>query len=98
MAFLVTQTVKNLRAMKETQVPLDWEDPLEKETAIPTPVLLPGELHEQRSLADYSPWDCRESDMTERLTHTYTLEMDDEFCQMLFQHLLRLQDLYPLFY
>ena len=25
----------------------------------PTPVLLPGEFHGQRSLAGYSPWDCR---------------------------------------
>ena len=27
----------------------------------PTPVLLPGELHRQRSLAGYSPWGCKES-------------------------------------
>ena len=25
-----------------------------------TPVFLPGEFHEQRSLAGYSPWDCKE--------------------------------------
>ena len=24
-----------------------------------TPVFLPGEFHEQRSLAGYSPWDCK---------------------------------------
>ena len=24
-------------------------------------------LHGQRSLVDYNPWDCKESDMTERL-------------------------------
>ena len=29
---------------------------------------LPGESHGQRSLADYSPWGCKESDMTEQLT------------------------------
>ena len=34
----------------------------------PTPVFLPGESNGQRSLADYSPWDHKESDMTERLT------------------------------
>ena len=33
-----------------------------------TPVVLPGESHGQRSLADYSPWGCKESDMTEPLT------------------------------
>ena len=37
----------------------------------PTPVFLPGESHGQRNLAGYSPWGCKELDMTERLsTHT----------------------------
>ena len=36
----------------------------------PTPVLLPGEFHGQRSLLGYSPWACKELDTTERLTHT----------------------------
>ena len=31
-------------------------------------VSLPGEFHGQRSLAGYSPWGHKESDMTERLT------------------------------
>ena len=30
------------------------------------PVLLPGKFHGWRSLVGYSPWDCKESDMTER--------------------------------
>ena len=30
----------------------------------PTPVLLPGESHGQRSLVGYSPWGLKESDMT----------------------------------
>ena len=38
----------------------------------PTPVVLPGESHGQRSLPGYSPWGRKESDMTERLTHTHT--------------------------
>ena len=33
----------------------------------PTPVLLPGKSHGQRSLVGYSPWGCTESDTTERL-------------------------------
>ena len=33
----------------------------------PTPVLLPGKSHGQRSLVGCSPWDREESDMTERL-------------------------------
>ena len=36
---------------------------------LPTPVFLPGKSHRQRSLAGYSPWDCKELDMTERLTY-----------------------------
>ena len=33
----------------------------------PTPVLLPGKFHGQRSLVGYSPWGCKESDSTEQL-------------------------------
>ena len=49
--------------MQETQVQsLGQEDPLEKQ---PTPVILPGKSHGQRSLVGYSSWSCKESDMTE---------------------------------
>ena len=34
----------------------------------PTPVFLPGKFHGQRSLVGCSPWDLKESDMTERLS------------------------------
>ena len=34
----------------------------------PIPVFLSGESHGQRSLAGYSPWGCKESGMTERLS------------------------------
>ena len=43
----------------------------------PTPVFLPGESHGQRSLAGYSPWCGKESDMTERLTHTHFSNSDN---------------------
>ena len=33
-----------------------------------TPVFLPGKSQVQRSLVGYSSWDCKESDMTERLS------------------------------
>ena len=36
-----------------------------------TTVFLPGEFHEQRSLAVYSPWGHKELDMAEWLTPTY---------------------------
>ena len=41
----------------------------------PTPVFLPGEFHGQRSLAGYSSWRCKESDMTE---HTHTQSKTEE--------------------
>ena len=49
---------------------LGWEDPRRKKWQ-PTPVFLPGKLHGQRSLAGYSPWGCKELDMTE-WAHTST--------------------------
>ena len=35
---------------------------------LPASVFLPGEFHEQRSLAGYSPWGCQELDTTEWLS------------------------------
>ena len=50
------------------------EDPLEEKMA--TYSTIPGKFHGQRSLAGYSPWGCKELDMTEHIhTHTY---MDEE--------------------
>ena len=39
----------------------------------PTPVLLPGKSHGQRSLVGCSPWGRTESDMTERLHFHFSL-------------------------
>ena len=51
----MAQTVKNLPAMQESQVwSLGWDNPWRREWK-PTPVFLPGEFHEQRSLVGYSP-------------------------------------------
>ena len=36
------------------------------------PVFLLGESHGQRSLMGYSPWGCKESDMTEHMAHSTT--------------------------
>ena len=59
-ASLVAQTVKNPPAMQETWVPsLGWEGPLEKGMATHSSIW-PGEFQGQRSLADYSPWGCKE--------------------------------------
>ena len=35
----------------------------------PTAILLPGELHEQRSMVGYSPWGHKELDMSEKKTN-----------------------------
>ena len=35
----------------------------------PTPVLLPGKSHGQRSLMGQSPWGCKESDTTQQLNN-----------------------------
>ena len=65
LASLVAQTVKCLPAMLETWVrSLGQEDSLERKWQ-PTPVLLPGKSHGQRSLVGCSPWGCKESDTTE---------------------------------
>ena len=58
--------VKNLPAMQETLVQSrGWEDPLQKGMAPHSS--MPGEVHGQRSLVGYSPWDHKDSDTTERL-------------------------------
>ena len=62
-ASLVSQTVKKPPAMQETWVgKIPWRRKWQ-----PNSVFLPGEFHGQRSLVGYSPWGCKESDMTERL-------------------------------
>ena len=74
---LVAQRVKCLPAMQETwarslgPIPGSGRSPGERKQQ-PIPVLLPGNSHGQRSLLDYSPWDHKESDTTERL-HPITL-------------------------
>ena len=49
--------------MQETWVRfLGQEDSLGRKWQ-PTPIFLPGEFHEQRSLVSYSPWGRKELDM-----------------------------------
>ena len=57
--------------MQETWV-LSWVGKIPWRRAWqPTPVLLPGESHGQRSLVGYSLWGCRELDTNERQTLTH---------------------------
>ena len=65
---LVAQLAKNPLAMPETWVwSLGWEDPWRREW-LPTPVFWPGEYH-----GLYTPWGRKESDMTEWLSHCYSI-------------------------
>ena len=58
---LVAQTIKNLPAMQDAWVQsLGQKAPRRREWH-PTPVFLPGGFYGERSLADYSPQGCRES-------------------------------------
>ena len=41
--------------------------PLWRKLWHPTPVLLPGKSHGQRTLVGYSPWGCKDLDTTEQL-------------------------------
>ena len=59
-----SSAIKNLPAMQEMRVwawvrkilwGRNWQAP---------PIFLPGEFHGQRSLVGYSPWGCKELDMT----------------------------------
>ena len=62
----MAHTVKNLPAMNDGDlglIPGSGSFPGEGNGY--TPVCLSGESHGQRSLEGYSPWDCKELDMTE---------------------------------
>ena len=48
---------------------------------LPIPVFLPGDFHGQRSLVGYSPWGCKELDMTEQLSLHFPLAfINSSFC------------------
>ena len=62
--------VKNLPALQETQVQsLGWKDPLEKGMAAHSSTL-DWRIPWAESLMGYSLWGHKESNTTERLTHT----------------------------
>ena len=93
-ASLVAQMIKNLPTIWETQIhALVWEDVLENLTLTLIFFLWQGvathssilawRIPRTEKLAGYSPWDCKQLDMTERLTllhfhfshiHTWILE------------------------
>ena len=69
----MAQTVKNLPAMQETQVhslvrKIHWRKAWQ-----PTPVVLPGEFHEQRSPGGYSSWGLKDPLEEGMATHSSSL-------------------------
>ena len=69
----MAQRVKNLPAVQETQVlSLGWEGPLEEGIATHSSILA-WRVPWTEELGGYSPWGCKESDMTERPTLSLTL-------------------------
>ena len=70
---LVTQMVKHLPRTRRPRFnpcvgKISWRRKWQ-----PTPVLLSGKCHAQRSLVGYSPWGRRESDTTEQLHFHFLL-------------------------
>ena len=58
-----------MQKLQETQVrSLGEEDPLKEEMTTHSSILAWKKSHGQRSLVGYSPWGCKELDMTEQLT------------------------------
>ena len=47
----------------------------------PTSVFLPGEFHGRRNLVGYSPWACKESDMTDQLTQSINISRKHRLIQ-----------------
>ena len=60
---LVAQMLKNLLQCRRPGFD-PWVRKISGEGMLTTPVFLPGDFHEQRSLAGYSPWGRKESDTT----------------------------------
>ena len=58
--------------IKRKQIWITWE-PRRRRQWQPTPVLLPGKSHGQKSLVGCGPWGRWESDMTERLHFHFSL-------------------------
>ena len=84
----LAQLVKNLLAVRETWVwSLGWEDPLEKGMATHS-VLWPGEFH-----GLWSPWGCKELDLTERLSVFYVGSQRIACCGEKLPHIWRQRDI-----
>ena len=69
---MIAEMFQGLRKRLEAQIEkiekyltrMEWQ---------PIPIFLPGEFQGQRVLVGYSPWDHKELDTTEQVTHTEEL-------------------------
>ena len=81
----MAQQVKNLPTGFDPQVgKLLWRRAWRS-----TPVFLPRVSHEQRNLAGCSPWDPKESDMTDQLSTEAKLAETQETLRVWWRRLLR---------
>ena len=99
MSFPGGSVVKNPPAMQETRFNPWVGKILGGRKWQPSPVFLSGKSHRQRSLVGYSPWGCKEYDMTEQLKqhsiHMSELQMAYSFrmhflCKRTFSYITHL--------
>ena len=80
--------VKNLPGMRETWVQSQVSKIPWKRLWQTTPLFLPGKFHGERSLAGYSPWDHKELDTTERVTHRQNSSLPVELNWLISEYLI----------
>ena len=80
--------VKNLPGMRETWVQSQVSKIPWKRLWQTTPLFLPGKFHGERSLAGYSPWDHKELDTTERVTHRQNSSLPVELNCLISEYLI----------
>ena len=74
----MAKAINTRPAMQETQNQSpSWEDPWRREWQ-PTPVVLPGKFHGQRSWTGYSPWGHKELDVTKHAHKQYQKKYNKE--------------------
>ena len=79
-ALIVKESIWEFRETWGWSLGWDWQ---------PTPVVLPGKFHGQRSLAGYSPWGHKKLDTTEQLstgTHINDFQSEDLICETYLYH------------
>ena len=74
----MAQQVKSPSEMQETQETWAGKIPWRRKQQ-PTPVILPGKFHGQRSLVAYSPWRHKESDKTEPRAYACCMDIPQLF-------------------